>query len=83
MQPPAKRLRVDDVRERHRPVDLDDGNPLPVAALELGVARDVDLLEAEGNLAARAFEHTPGGIAEVAPASRVEDDRGRHERPAR
>jgi hypothetical protein len=51
-------------------VDLDDGKPLSVALLELGVAGDVDLVV----LDALRIQNSAGTVAEVASLRRVEDD---------
>jgi hypothetical protein len=64
------------VRERPLAIDLDHREPLPVAALELGVARDVDLLELELHLRANRLENTLRGRAQMAVRSVVEDDAG-------
>src|SRR3954447_8198019 len=47
VQPPAQRLLVDEVDERALAGDLDDGQPLTVALLEVGDAGDVHLRELE------------------------------------
>jgi hypothetical protein len=61
---------VDEVDERPLAVDLDHGEPLPIAGLELRVAADVDLVE---GLAARR-QDAAGPLAERAARSAVEDD---------
>ena len=61
-----RRARVHEVRERLFAVDQDDGKTLAVAPLELGVARDVDLLELERDLRAHLLEHAPRALAQVA-----------------
>jgi hypothetical protein len=43
VQPAEERSPVEVVDERALAVDLDDGKPLAVARLELGVTADVDL----------------------------------------
>jgi hypothetical protein len=68
----AKRGRIDEVDERALAVDLDHGEPLAVARLELWVAADVDLVE---GLAARR-EDVPGLVAERAAGRVIEDDPG-------
>ena len=65
---------MDVVGERLLPVDGHDGDPLPVAALELRVARDVDRLELERSLLAHAREDPCGRLAEVAAGRLVERD---------
>jgi hypothetical protein len=73
---PAKRLGLDEIRERARTVDLHDGEPLAVAGLELRVAADVDLLELEPELVPRGTHDALRGGAEVALLGVVEDDVG-------
>jgi hypothetical protein len=51
-------------------VDLDHGEPLPVARLEVGIAGDVDLAVAH----AFAVEDRACALAQVAAAGGVEDD---------
>jgi hypothetical protein len=55
-------------------VHLDDRDPLPVAALELGVAADVHLAELERHLGPHPLDHAARGVAEVTALGRVEDD---------
>jgi hypothetical protein len=62
-----KRVGVHVVAERLVAVDLDDRDPLAVLALELRVARDVDLLELEVELGLDVGENAAGSVAEVAP----------------
>jgi hypothetical protein len=57
---------VDEVGERLRAVDLDHRKALAIAALELGIAGDVDLLEVEGNLGPDCVQDAPGALAQVA-----------------
>jgi hypothetical protein len=57
---------VDEVRERLLARDLDHRYALAIAPLEVGIARDVDLLELEGDLRANLREHRPGCLAQVA-----------------
>jgi len=66
----AQGIGVDVVDERALPVDLDDGEPLTVPGLELGVAADVDLLE----LDARSVQDVSCPLAEVATLRVVERD---------
>jgi hypothetical protein len=73
---PAERVRVDVVGEDPLAVHLDDRQPLAVAGLELGVARDVDRLEREAELGAQLLELLTGAVAEVAPCCVVERDYG-------
>ena len=64
------------VGERALAVDLDDGDQLAVARLQLGVAVDRDLLELEPELALKLSDRRPRALAEVAVARVVEDDSG-------
>ena len=59
-------------------VDLEHGEPLPVARLELRVARDVDLVERERHLGPDLDEDRPRPLAQVAPGGGVEDHRVRY-----
>ena len=47
-------------------VHLDDRDPLPIQALELGNARDVDLFNGETELARESPELVPRPLAEMA-----------------
>jgi hypothetical protein len=67
------RLRPDVEDGDAPPLELDDRDQLAVAALELGVAADVDRAELEAELAAQLLERAQGLLAEVA-ALGVEDD---------
>jgi hypothetical protein len=69
-----QRIGLDEVREGALAVDLDDGQPLAVARLQLGVAADVDLLELELELLSRRLDDTPRRGAEMAALGVVEDD---------
>jgi hypothetical protein len=71
-----QRVRRHEVRERPRAVDFDDRQELPEAALELGIAGDVDLLELERLLGANGVEHPPRRRAQAAIRRVVEDDAG-------
>jgi len=62
--------RIDEVDKGPPSVDLDDGQPLPILGLELGVTGDVDLVE---RLAA-LDEDCARPLAEVAAVRVVEDD---------
>jgi hypothetical protein len=73
-EPPPERGRVDVVRERLLAVDRHDGDALAVAALELGVAADVDLVELEREVAPDVLEDAPRGGAKVAALGREERD---------
>ena len=68
----------DVVDERPLTVDLDHGQPLPVARLELRVAGDVDLVERERHLGSHLVENRPRPLAQVAPSGGVEDERVRY-----
>ena len=72
----AQRFGVDEVHELPLPVDLDDGDQLAVARLELLVAVDRDLLELEAELLLRLDDRRPRAIAEVATLRAVEPDAG-------
>lgn len=76
-----ERFGLDEVRERALAVDLHDRKPFPVAALELGVAADVDLLQLEPELVSSGLDHAPCCRAQVAPVGVVEDDAGYGYRP--
>ena len=62
------------VREDPLAVDLDHGQPLAVAGLELGIAGDVDLLELEVLLAAQLGQLRSRALAEMAVGGVVEGD---------
>jgi hypothetical protein len=74
VQAPAKRVGLDVVDEQPLPVELDDGQPLAVARLEIGVAVDRDLLELEAELGAQLGELRPRPLAERAALGVVEGD---------
>jgi hypothetical protein len=59
-------VRVDEVGEGLLPVHEDDGNALAIAALEVGVVGDVDVLELERELSSDLGDHTPRALAQVA-----------------
>ena len=73
---PPQRFGVNEVGEGALAVDLDDRKPLSVASLELGVARDVDLLELERLVGTRRIQDPPRRRAEMAAGRVVEDDAG-------
>src|SRR4029079_10985863 len=73
-QPPEKRGRVQVVHEGRLAVDLDHGQPFPVAGLEVGVAADVDLAQLELLLLPQLCERGPGPLAEVARLCVVNGD---------
>src|SRR5579863_9289983 len=68
----AQRGFLDAVGAEPFSVELDDGDPGAVAALELRVAADVDLGEVEVELVAQARELLACALAEVAAGRRVE-----------
>jgi hypothetical protein len=70
----AQGLRRDEVRERALAVDLHHRQPLPIAGLELGIARDVDLPELEWLLGPDRLEHAARRVAQVALRSVIEND---------
>jgi hypothetical protein len=76
-QLPPERVRLDVVGESANAVDLDDGEPLAIARLELGVAADVDLLELESQLVAQRGHLRQRALAEMA-ALRVDDPDDRY-----
>jgi hypothetical protein len=71
---PPQRIRVDVVDETPPAVDLDDRDPLPVRRLELGVAVDRDLAEAEAEFVPRRADDASRRLAEMAARRGVEDD---------
>ncbi len=72
----AERIRLDEVREGPRTVDLDDREPLAVLALELRIPADVDLCELEAQLLSRRLHYAERGGAQMAAVRVVEDDPG-------
>ena len=64
------------IDEAPLPIDLDDGDPLPVLRLELGHAVYRDLAEREAKLVARVGHDTAGCLAEMAARRGVERDLG-------
>jgi hypothetical protein len=70
----AERVWRDEVGERLLAVDLDDGQELAEAALELGVTRDVDLLELERLLSPSGLDYAARRRAQVAVGRVVKDD---------
>jgi hypothetical protein len=63
---------MDEVSEGLLAVHEDNGNALAIAALEVGVVGDVDVLELERELGSHLGEHPPGALAQVA-VGRVEE----------
>ena len=74
LQPALESLAMDVVGEGPLAVDLDDGQPLAVARLQLGVAADVDLDQVERPLRPHLLEDGASALAEVAALRSVEDD---------
>ncbi len=73
---------MDVVGEDALAVDLDDGEPLPVARLQARIAADVDLDELERPARPHLLEDGARPLAEVATLRAVEDDaRGYGYRP--
>ena len=70
----SQRFGVHEVGEGALAVHLDDGQPLSVASLELGVAGDVDLLELEVLVAAHLGQLSSRALAEMAVGGVVEGD---------
>jgi hypothetical protein len=70
----TQRFRIDEVRGGPLAVDLDDGQPLPIAILELRVPRDVYLLQLEGLLSTCRVQDAPRRRAEVAAVRVIEGD---------
>jgi hypothetical protein len=77
-QLPAEGGRVDVVHERALAADLDDREPLPIAGLELRIARDVHLRQLERELVAQPGDDCARPLAEVASLGVVEDDLRRY-----
>jgi len=67
---------MDVVDEAPPAVDLDNGDPLPVRRLELGLAVDRDLPQLEAELVARCGDDAPRRRAKVAARRGEEDDLG-------
>jgi hypothetical protein len=70
----AQGIRRHEVRERRLAVDLHHRQPLSIAGLEVGVSRDVDLLELERLLGPGRLEHATRCRAQVALRSVIEND---------
>jgi hypothetical protein len=73
LESPSQRVGLHEVGERTLAVDLDHGESAAVRGLELGVAVDLDPLEAVA--AADLLDDLERALAEVAAGSRVDDDR--------
>jgi hypothetical protein len=74
---PSERPREDVVGRDLDPVELDDGDALAVALLELGDAVDLDLLQLEAEPVRKGQELRPRVLAEVAADGVVQRDRRR------
>ena len=70
----TERVGVHVVGERLLAADLDDGQQLAIAGLEVGVAADVDLLVREAELLPQLRDDGPRALAEVAAVGVVELD---------
>ena len=75
-QTPSQDVGLYVVDEEAGSIELDHGQPLAVAPLEVRVAADVDLLELEPELVAERRELTARRLAEVAAVGVVERDAG-------
>jgi hypothetical protein len=69
-----ERLAMDVVGEGALAVDLDDGEPLPVARLQVRIAADVDLDQVERLPRPHLLEDRASPLAEVTTLRAVEDD---------
>jgi len=67
-----QRIGRHEVDERPLAVDLDDGNQLAKARLELGVPVDRHLLELEPELVAGSQDGLASALAEMTPSRAVE-----------
>ncbi len=63
---PPEGVGLNEVDEGLLPVDLDDGDQLPVARLQLRIASDVDLVELEPELALEPEHGLARPLAQVA-----------------
>ena len=70
----AKRVGVDEVRERALPVHLDDGKVSAIALLELRAAADVDQLELEAEVVVQRADDLERPLAEMAVGCVVDPD---------
>jgi hypothetical protein len=70
----AEGTQLDVVGEPSPAVDLDDGEPLAIAGLELRIAGDVDLTELEVELVAEAPQLLERALAEMASRRVVDGD---------
>ena len=73
----SQAIGVDEVGKRLLVPDENDGDPLTVAALELRIARDVDLLQLERDVGTDALDHPPCALAEMTAGRRVQGDADR------
>ena len=72
----AQSVRLDEVGERALAVDLDDRKPLAIPGLEVGVIRDVHLLQLEADVGSNRLHGSSRRRAEVASLGVEEDDAG-------
>jgi hypothetical protein len=70
----TKRTLIQVVDEGALAVDLHHRQPLTVTRLELGVARDIDLLELEAQLVPEGDQLRTRPLAQVTAGGPVEDD---------
>ena len=77
---PPERLELDVVREPPPAVNLDDRQPLAIAGLELGIARDVDLPQLEPELLVQPAHLLERSLAQMTSLRVVEDDLGPRDR---
>ena len=73
-EPSAECVRRHEVGERRLAADLDHRQQFAEAALELGVTRDVDLLELERLFSPNGLEYAARRRAQVAVGCVVKDD---------
>src|SRR5262249_12894019 len=71
----TQRVLLDAVHRKPPAVELDHGQPLPVAPLQLGDAGDVDLGQREPQLGPQPGQLLAGDLAEMAVAGDVERER--------
>ena len=74
LQGAPERVRLHVIRESCAPVDLDRGNQLAIARLELRDTADVHPLELEPELRLQRVELRQGAVAQVAALRVVDDD---------
>ena len=69
-----QRIRRNEVDERPLAVDLDDGNQLSIARLEIRIPVDRHLLELEPELVTGGQDGLASALAEMTPSRPVEPD---------